>query len=117
MIRILYFSPPRLLSLKLDVAEKGTLGLIGAEKFCVELVPLFHKGKGKRRDGLVGNKGDCELVAFVLISVIVEVVVVVSIQVFPVLVILSRTLLCRSWNNAFENPRSTKKYKDFMVEG
>lgn len=33
------------LSLKLDVAEKGTLGPVGAEKFRVE---LSHQGEGKR---------------------------------------------------------------------
>jgi hypothetical protein len=50
-------------------------------------------------------------------SVIVEVVVVVPMQASPVLVILSRTLLCCGWNNAFENPRSTEKCKDLIVEG
>lgn len=109
MNKILYISVPWLLSLKLDVAEKGTLGSVGAEKFCVEFVPLRHKGTGKRRDGLVGNKGNRELVAFIVMSVIVEVMVVVPIQASPVLVMLSRTLLCRGWNNAFENRRSTKK--------
>jgi hypothetical protein len=109
MNKILYISVPWLLSLKLDVAEKGTLGSVGAEKFCVEFVPLCHKGTGKRRDGLVGNKGNCELVAFILMSVIVEVMVVVRIHAPPVLVMLSRTLLCRGWYNPFETPRSTKK--------
>jgi hypothetical protein len=77
MNRILYTSVSWLLPLKPDAAEKGTLGSVGAEKFRVELVPLSHKGKGKRRDGLVGNRGNCEPVAFVVVSVIVQVVVVV----------------------------------------
>jgi hypothetical protein len=57
-------------------AEKGTLGLVGAEKFYVKLVLLSYKGKGKRRDRLVRNRGNCEPVALVVISTIVEVVVV-----------------------------------------
>ena len=79
MNKILYISVPWLLSLKLDVAEKGTLGSVGAEKFCVEFVLLCYKGTGKRRDGLVRNKGNCELVAFIVISVIVVVMVIVPV--------------------------------------
>jgi hypothetical protein len=103
------------LSLKLDVAEKGTLDSVGAEKFCVELVPLSHKGIGKRREGLVGNRGNCEPVASVVMSTIVEVVVIVLTQTS--LVILVVILLSRRWNNASENPTSTKKYKDLIAEG
>jgi hypothetical protein len=65
------------LSLKLNVAEKGTLDLVGAEKFCVKLVLLSYKGIGKRREGLVRNRGNCEPVTYVVISIIVEVVVIV----------------------------------------
>ena len=101
------------------MAEKGTLGLVGAEKFCVELVPLFHNGKGKRRDGLVGNKGGCERVAFVATSIIVEVEVVVTTSTIVEVVVLVLTqaslampfitlFSCR-WNNASEKRKSTKK--------
>lgn len=117
MNKILYIRVSWLLSLKLDMAEKGTLGSVGAEKFRVELVPLFHKGKGKRSDGLVGNREDCEPVASVVVSTTVEVVVVVPTQTSPVLVMLFGTLLSRGWNSAFENPTSTKKYKGLIVEG
>jgi hypothetical protein len=104
-----------LLSLKLDVAEKGTLGSVGAEKFRVELVSLFHQDEGKRRDGLVENIGNCEPVAPVVTSMIVEVVVVFLMQVS--LAALFVTLLSRRWKNASENPTSDKKYKAFMAEG
>ena len=124
MNRVLYISFSLLLSLKLDVAEKGMLGLVGAEKFCVELVLLSHKGKGKRRLGLVGNRGNCEPVASVVVSTIIEVVVAVISTIVEVLVptqasllMLFVTLLSRRWNNASENPTSTKKYKDLMAEG
>jgi hypothetical protein len=56
MNKTLYISVLWSLSLKLDVAEKGTLGSVGAEKSCVELVLLSHKGKGRWRGGLVGNR-------------------------------------------------------------
>jgi hypothetical protein len=73
-------------------AEKGTLGLVGAEKFRVKLVPLFYKGKGKQRDRLVRNRGNCEPVAPIVVSTIVEVVVVAHTS----LLILFITLLsCR----------------------
>jgi hypothetical protein len=72
-------------------AEKGTLGSVGAEKFRVKLVPLFYRGKGKRRDRLVGNRGNCEPVAPVVVSTIVEVVVVAHTP----LLILFVTLLSR----------------------
>jgi hypothetical protein len=124
MNRVLYISVSWLLSLKLDMAEKGTLGSVGAEKFRVELVLLSHKGKGKRRDGLVGNRGICEPVAFVVVSTIIEVVVVVISTIVEVVVptqasllMLFVTLLSRRWNNASENLTSTKKYKDLIAEG
>jgi hypothetical protein len=117
MNKILYIRVSWLLSLKLDVAEKGTLGSAGVEKFRVEFVPLFHKGKGKRSDGLVGNREDCEPVVSVVVSTTVEVVVVVPTQASPVLVMLFGILLSRGWNSAFENPTSTKKYKGLIVEG
>jgi hypothetical protein len=88
MNRVLYISVSWLLSLKLDVAEKGMLGSVGAEKFRVELVPLSHKGKGKRRDGLVGNRENREGVAFVVVSTIIEVVVVVIGTIVEVVVIV-----------------------------
>jgi hypothetical protein len=101
MDRVLYINVSWLLSLKPNAAEKGrlgsvgaekgTLGSVGAEKFRVELVPLSHKGKGKRRDGLVGNRGNCEPVAPVVVSTIVEVVVVAHTP----LLILFVTLLSR----------------------
>jgi hypothetical protein len=123
MNRVLYISVSWLLSLKLDVAEKGMLGLVGAEKFCVELVLLSHKGKGKRRLGLVGNRGNCEPVAFVVVSTIIEVVVVVISTIVEVVVptqasllMLFVTLLSCRWKNASENPTSTKKYGDLIVE-
>ena len=126
MNRVLYISVSWLLSLKLDVAEKGTLGSVGAEKFCVELLPLSHKGKGKRRLGLVGNRGNREPVAFVVVSTIVEVVVVVISTIVEVVVLVPTqasllmlfvTLLSCRWNNASESPTSTKKYKDLIAEG
>jgi hypothetical protein len=104
-----------LLSLKLNVEEKGTLGLVGQEKFRVELVPLFHQDEGRRRDGLVENRGNCEPVAPFVTSPVVEVVVVVLTQAS--LAMLFVTLLSRRWNKAPENRTSTKKYKDFMAEG
>jgi hypothetical protein len=106
-----------LLSLKLDVAEKGKLGLVGAvgaEKFRVELVLLFHQDEGKRRDGQAENRGNCEPVAPVVTSMIVEVVVVILTQAS--LAALFVTLLSRHWNNASENLTSNKKYKAFMAE-
>jgi hypothetical protein len=126
MNRVLYISVSWLLSPKLDVAEKGMLGLVGTEKFCVELVPLSHKGKGKRRLGLVGNRGNCEPVAFVVVNTIIEVVVAVISTIVEVVVLfltqasllmLFVTLLSRRWNNASEDPTSTKKYKDLIAEG
>jgi hypothetical protein len=139
MNKILYISVPWLLSLKLDVAEKGTLGeekfcvelvalcqqgkvkldvaekgTLGAEKSRVELVALFHRGKGKRRDGLVGNRGNGEPVAPVVLSTIVNVMVVVPTQALLVMLFVI-FLFCR-WNNASENPTSTKKYKDLIAE-
>jgi hypothetical protein len=113
--RSLYISVLRLLFLKLDVAEKGTLGPVGEKKFRVELVPLFHQDEGKRRDGLVENRGNCEPVAPFVTSTIVQVVVVVLTQAS--LATLFVTLLSRRWNNASDNPTSTKKYKNFMAEG
>jgi hypothetical protein len=124
MNRVLYISVSWLLSLRLDVAEKGMLGLVGAEKFCVKLVPLSHKGKGKRRLGLVGNGRNCEPVAFVVVSKVIEVVVVVTRTIVEVVVptqaslfMVFVTLLSRRWNNASENPTSSKKYKDLIAEG
>jgi hypothetical protein len=125
MNRVLYISVSWLLSLKLDVAEKGMLGSVGAEKFCVELVPLSHKGEGKRRLGLVGNRGNCEPVAFVVVSTITEVVVVVISTIVEVVVLVPTqasplmlfvTLLSRRCDNAFESPTSTEKYKDLIAE-
>jgi hypothetical protein len=86
------------------MAEKGTLGSVGAKKFCVELVSLFHQDEGKRRDGLVKNIENCEPVAPVVTSMIVEVVVVILMQ--ALLAALFVTLLSRRWNNASENPTS-----------
>jgi hypothetical protein len=127
MDRILYLSVSWLLSLKPNAAEKGTLGSVGAEKgtlgsvgaekFRVELVPLSHRGKGKWRDGLVGNRGNCEPVAPVVVRTIVEVVVFVISTIVEVVVVAHVTLLSRRWNNASENPTSTKKYKDLIAEG
>jgi hypothetical protein len=125
MNRVLYISVSWLLSLKLDVAEKGMLGSVGAEKFCVELVPLSHKGEGKRRLGLVGNRGNCEPVAFVVVSTITEVVVVVISTIVEVVVLVPTqasplmlfvTLLSCRCNNASESLTSTKKYKDLIAE-
>jgi hypothetical protein len=132
--RVLYISVSWLLSLRPDPAEKGTLGSVGAEKetlgsvgaerFRVELVPLSYKGKGKRRDGLVGNRGNCEPLAPVVVSTIVEVVVFLISTIVEVVVVAHTSLLtlfvtllsCR-WNNASEHPTSTKKYKDLIAEG
>jgi hypothetical protein len=94
------------LPIKLEVLEKGTLGSVGLERFRVESVLLFHMGKGKRRDGLVGNRKPCEPVAQVLVSTIVEVVVAILTQ--APLVMLFVTLLSRQWDDALEKPRSTK---------
>jgi hypothetical protein len=49
------------------------------------------------------------------IEAIVEVVVVVLTQ--ALLATLFVTLLSHCWNNASENPTSTKQYKNFMAEG
>jgi hypothetical protein len=112
MNRTLYISVSWLLSLKLDVAEKGTLGAekfrdelvalshlgrlevaeqgtLGADKIRVELVALSHRGKGKRRDGLVGNRGNCEPVAPAVLSTIVRVVVVVPTQALLVMLFVT----------------------------
>jgi hypothetical protein len=75
------------------VAEKETLDLVGAEKFCVKLVLLSYKIIGKRREGLVINRGNCEPVVSIVISTIVQVVVIVLTQTS--LVILVVTLLSR----------------------
>ena len=111
IVKTLYINVSWLLSLKLDVAEKGTLGPVGAEKFRVE---LSHQGEGKRRDGLIGNRVNCEPVAPVVLSIIVKVVVVFPTQAS--LVMLFVTLLSRRWNNASENPTSITKYKDLIKE-
>jgi hypothetical protein len=111
----LYINVSSLLSLKLDVAEKGTLGPIGVEKFRVGLVALSHQDEGKRRDGLIGNRVDCEFVAPVVLTTIAKVVVVFPTQAS--LVILFGILLSRHWNNASENPTSIKIYKDLIAEG
>ena len=95
------------LSIKLEALEKGTLGSVGLERFRVESVPLFHMGKGKRRDGLVGNREPCEPVAQVAVCTIVEVVVAIPTQ--APLVTLFAILLSRQWDDASEKPRSTKK--------
>lgn len=108
--KTLYINVSWFLSLKLDVAEKGALGPVGAEKFRVELVALLvalsHQGEDKRRDGLIGNRVNCEPVAPVVLSTIVKVVVDFLTQAS--LVILLGTLPSRCWSNAFENPTSIK---------
>ncbi|KAF5852452.1 hypothetical protein GGP41_007856, partial [Bipolaris sorokiniana] len=101
------------LSIKLEELDKGTLGSVGLERFRVESVPLFHKGKGKRRDGLVGNREPCEPIAQVVVCTIVEVVVVIPIQ--ALLVTLFVLLLSRQRDDASEKPRSTKK-RDIIVK-
>jgi hypothetical protein len=86
-----------LLSLKLDVAEKGALGPVGAEKFRVELVTLLvalsYQGKDKQRDRLIRNSVNCEPVAPVVLSTIIKVVVVFLTQAS--LVILLKILPSR----------------------
>jgi hypothetical protein len=48
----------------------------------------------------------------VVISTIEEVVVLTQVSLTTLFVTLSRR-----WNNASENPTSTKKYKDLIAEG
>lgn len=107
IVKMIWNTSVSRLPTKLEVLEKGTLGSVGLERFWVESVPLFHMGKGKRRDGLVGNRKPCEPIAQVLVSNIVEVVVVMLTQ--PPLVTLFVTLLSRQWDDALEKPRSTRK--------
>jgi hypothetical protein len=91
------------------------LDLVGVKTFCVKLVLLFYKGIGKRREELVRNRENCEPIALIVISTIVEVVVIILTQ--TLLVILVVALLSCRWNNASENLTSTKKYKDLIAEG
>ncbi|XP_014551479.1 hypothetical protein COCVIDRAFT_20270 [Bipolaris victoriae FI3] len=93
VVKMIWNTSVSRLATKLEVLEKGTLGSVGLERFWVEFVPLFHIGKGKRRDGLVGNRKPCEPIA----------------QVLPPLVTLFVTLLSRQWDDALEKPRSTRK--------
>jgi len=124
MNKILYIRVLWLLSFKLDVPEKVMLGLVGAEKFRVELVPLSHNGTGKRRDGPVGNRGSWGFVVLVARSVVVKVVisaivevVVVPMQASLVPVMLFPVSLSCGWNKAFEKPAGTKRYNNLIVEG
>jgi hypothetical protein len=114
--RILHNSIPFASSFQLDVAEKGTLGSVGAEKFRVALVLLSQKGNGRRRDGLVGNRRGCEPVAPAVLSTLVTVIVVVFLQT-TVVVFATLVLPSRSSNNAVDNPTSNRKYKGLIVEG
>jgi hypothetical protein len=114
--RILHTSIPFASSFQLDVAEKGTLGSVGAEKFRVALVLLSQKGNGRRRDGLVGNRRGREPVAPAVLSTFVTVIVVVFLQT-TLVVFATLALPSRSSNNAVDNPTSNRKYKGFIVEG
>jgi hypothetical protein len=114
--RILLTSIPFASSFQLDVAEKGTLGLVGAEKFRVALVLLSQKGNGRRRDGLVGNRRGREPVAPAVLSTFVTVIVVVFLQT-TLVVFATLALPSRSSNNAVDNLTSNRKYKGFIVEG
>lgn len=113
--RILYMNTPITLSFQFDVAEKGIVGLLGAERFRVILVPLSHNGLGKRRDGLVGKRIACELATAVLFVMFMMEIAVVSLQVSLVISVVI-PISCRL-NNAFESLNSTIKYRYLIAEG
>ncbi len=113
--RILHTSILFALSFQLNVVEKGTLGLVGAEKFQVALVLLFQKNNSRRRDELVRNRRGREPIALAILSTFVTVVIIVFLQTTLVVFIILR-LLSYSLNNALNNLTSNRKYKSLIVE-